>query len=349
MTASVTRTRGAFVMLALLCLFFAVVAPKFATTANLENVLRQIAPVVIVGAAVTLVMVSGHLDLSVGGVLALSGVLAAWLTLHGVPPALSFVLGTLAGSLVGLINGLLIVGLGLNAVIATLGTLYISRGIANLITDGVSINFLPGNFSELGTGVLAGIPIPVIVMAAVVAGFIVLERRTLVGKYSVAIGSNFEGARLSGIRVNRHRMALFTIAGTASGLAGVLVASRLDSGQPTVGVGFEFDVIVAAVLGGTSLAGGVGTVVGTCAGAAIVGVINNALNLLNVQTFWQTIIQGLILIIAVAADDVLRAQRFRPSWLRGGIASGAAATAPSHAATDRPEVGVGADQRKEPR
>jgi ribose transport system permease protein len=310
------RSSGTYALFIVICVGFGIIAPNFATTTNFRLVLEEIAPVVISGAAVTFVMVSGSLDLSVGGILEISGVVAADLSAHHVPLAISFAAGIGVGGLVGLINGFLVVGLGINAVIATLGTWYVSDGVANLMAhDGSAITGVSNSFSTLGEGSTAGIPYALMVMVAVVVAFVVIERKTLVGKFSVAIGSNFEGARLAGLRVDRVRVLLFVASGAATGLAGMVVASRLDSGQPTVGTNFEFEVIVAAVLGGVSLAGGRGTVLGVCVGAAIVGVIGNALDLLNIQSFWQEIIEGLILVVVVAIDVLLKADNRRPAWL----------------------------------
>jgi ribose/xylose/arabinose/galactoside ABC-type transport system permease subunit len=310
------RTGGTYALFIVICVVFGIIAPNFATITNFRLVLEEIAPVVISGAAVTFVMVSGSLDLSVGGILEISGVVAADLSAHGVPLSVAFIGGIAVGALVGLINGFLVVGLGINAVIATLGTWYVSDGVANLMAhDGSAITGVSNSFGTLGEGSTGGIPYALIVMVAVVIAFIIIERKTLVGKFSVAIGSNFEGSRLAGLRVNRIRALLFVASGAATGLAGLVVASRLDSGQPTVGTNFEFMVIVAAVLGGVSLAGGSGTVLGVCVGAAIVGVIANALDLLNIQSFWQEIIEGLILMIVVAIDVLLKKDARRPAWL----------------------------------
>jgi ribose/xylose/arabinose/galactoside ABC-type transport system permease subunit len=250
----------------------------------------------------------------VGGVLEISGLIAADLSAHGVPLLIAFLGGILIGALFGVVNGLLVVKLGVNAVIATLGTWYVADGIANLLCNGDSITNVSGSFATLGTGSVGGIPYALIVMIVVVLGVMFLERKTLIGKYSVAVGSNFEGARLAGVRVDRFRILLFVGSGAATGLAGILVASRLNSGQPTVGNGFEFEVIVAAILGGVSLAGGRGTVLGTCVGAAIVGVIANALDIMNVETFWEEIIEGLILVVVVGIDIMLRTDGSRPAW-----------------------------------
>lgn len=306
------RDSGTYALFVIICVTFAIIAPNFATTTNLRLVLIEIAPVVISGAAVTFVMVSGSLDLSVGGVLEISGVVAADLSAHGVPLIVCFIGGVAVGALVGLINGYLVVGLGINAVIATLGTWYVADGVANLVAyNGSAITAVSNSFGTLGEGSAGPIPYSLMVMVAVVIVFVFLERKTLMGKYSVAIGSNYEGARLAGLRVNRIRVLLFVASGAATGLAGILVASRLDSGQPTVGTNFEFEVIVAAILGGVALTGGKGTVLGVCVGAAIVGVINNALDLLNVQSYWQEIIEGLILVAVVAFGVLVKIDAVR--------------------------------------
>jgi ribose/xylose/arabinose/galactoside ABC-type transport system permease subunit len=310
------RDSGTYILFVIICVAFAILAPNFATTTNFQLVLQEIAPVVISAAAVTFVMVSGSLDLSVGGILEISGVIAADLSAHGVPLIICFIAGVAVGALVGLINGFLVVGLGINAVIATLGTWYAADGIANLVAyNGSAITAVNQSFGALGEDSAGGIPYSVMVMVIVVIAFILVERKTLVGKYSVAIGSNIEGSRLAGLRVNRIRVLLFVASGAATGLAGIVVASRLDSGQPTVGTNFEFEVIVAAILGGVSLAGGRGTVFGVCVGAAIVGVINNALDLLNVQPYWQEIIEGLILVAVVAVDVLVRKRTGGTPWL----------------------------------
>jgi ribose/xylose/arabinose/galactoside ABC-type transport system permease subunit len=310
------RNSGTYILFILICVAFGIFAPNFATSTNFRLVLQEIAPVVISGAAVTFVMVSGSLDLSVGGILEISGVVAADLSAHGVPLVFCFIGGVAVGALVGLINGYLVVGLGINAVIATLGTWYVADGVANLVAyNGSAITAVSTSFGTLGESSAGGIPYSVMVMVVVVVGFILVERKTLVGKYSVAIGSNYEGARLAGLRVDRIRVLLFVASGAATGLAGIVVASRLDSGQPTVGTNFEFEVIVAAILGGVSLAGGRGTVFGVCVGAAIVGVINNALDLLNVQPYWQEITEGLILVAVVAVDVLVKKRTGGTPWI----------------------------------
>jgi ribose transport system permease protein len=313
-------------ILVALALVVSILSDRFYQPGNIANILRQISIVAIVGAAVTLVMVSGGLDLSVGGILALSGVVSALAAANGTPIPLAFAMGVVAGSMIGLLNGVLVVWLRINAVIATLGSLYISRGIANLLTDGVPVHQVPPGYNAVGVGFLGPLPYPVVVMLIVVAVFAVIGRFTTLGRHAIAIGSNREAARLSGIAVDRIRITLYVLVGVTAGLGGVIVSSRLNSGQPTAGAGFEFDVIVAAVLGGTSLAGGEGTVLKTLVGALIIGVLGNGLNLLGVGIFWQTVVQGAVLIIAVAVDMALREGGPRwalPAVLRPGARGGA--------------------------
>lgn len=293
-------------ILVVLAVVVSVLSDRFYQPGNVANVLRQISLVAIVGAAVTLVMVSGGLDLSVGGVLALSGVVSALLAASGVPLVIAFAVGVLAGGIVGAFNGVLVVWFRINPVIATLGTLYMSRGVANLLTDGVPVHQVPNGYSALGAGFVGPIPNPVIIMVIVVGALAIVGRFTILGRHAVAIGSNQEAARLSGIAVDRIRITLYVLVGIAAGLAGIILSSRLNSGQPTAGAGFEFDVIVAAVLGGTSLAGGEGSVLKTLVGALIIGVLGNGLNLLGVGIFWQTVVQGAVLVAAVAVDMALR-------------------------------------------
>lgn len=217
--------------------------------------------------------------------------------------------GVLVGGAIGLINAGLIVGMRITPIIVTLGTMNLARGLAFLVSDGKAVvSGLPESFRLPGRSYVGPIPTPVLIMGAVVAIFYLLLHRTLLGKYTYAIGGNKETALLSGIDVNRTQGALYVLSGLAAGLAGVIMASRLGSGQPDIGLGFEFDVIVAVILGGTSLSGGEGTMLGTLVGALIVAVLGNGLNLLGVHTFYQYIVQGVVLILAVILDMTLKGQ-----------------------------------------
>ena len=312
------RTYGTYIVLVLLIVVVSLTTDNFASPETMRGNLTQLIPVVVAGSAVTLLMVGGYLDLSVGGVMALSGIVAAYLSAQDVPTLLALLLGLVTGTLFGLFNGIVVVKLGVNAVIATLGGgLYLALGAANLIAQsrGGTVSGTARDFKDVGTASIGPLPIAILVMVVFVLICVFLEKFTLVGKYAVAMGSNFEGAKLSGVQVDRHRIALFVLAGTASGLAGVLTASRLGVGVPTIGTGMEFNVIVAAVLGGVSLSGGRGRVLATCAGAAILTVIRSALNIHGVNTYWQLVITGVLLVSMVTLDVVLRGGRDRPQWM----------------------------------
>jgi ribose transport system permease protein len=222
------------------------------------------------------------------------------------PVPLAFIAGTLVGGAVGLANGVLVVGVGINSVVATLGTMYLTRGSALLVTGGVPVYTVPESYQTLGTGYIGPVPIPTLIMLGLVVVMTVVERRTWLGKYARATGSNPVSARLAGVPTRRVQLIFFVLAGLAAGFAGILTSSRVGGGIPTVAQGLEFSVVVAAVLGGTSLAGGEGTVVGMLLGAVLLGTLNNGLNLLGVPTFWQTVTLGVVLVLAVLLDVVLR-------------------------------------------
>jgi len=304
-----------------LCAIFAVLSPAFLNPANLTNVLRQVSIVMIVASAGTFVLISGGLDISVGGVLALTGVVFAKLAVAGLALPIAIGGAVAVGALMGLINALLVVRLGITPIIVTLGSLYVARGLAFLIAEGHSVvTGLPDYFILPGRSYLGPIPTPVIAAVAVVLVAYVLLHRSLLGKYTYAIGGNKETALLSGISVGKVQGSLYVLSSLSAGIAGVILASRLGSGQPDAGVGFEFEVIVAIIVGGTSLAGGQGTIVGTVIGALIVAVLGNGLNLLGVQTFYQYLVQGVALILAVLLDMTLkrRAQAGSASRARPG-------------------------------
>jgi len=304
-------------ILATIWIILTLLSPRFLTAENLINVSRQIATLVVVGSAVTLLMVSRNFDLSIGGVVALSGCAAATLVASGWEILPAFAVGTLLGTAVGMANGFLVVVVGINSVVATLGTMYLTRGSALLVTGGVPIYRVPEGYTVLGAGYVGPVPIPAIIMLIFVVVMTVVERRTWLGKYARATGSNEVSARLSGVPTRRVQLILFALAGTAAGWGGIMTSSRVGGGIPTVAHGLEFQVVVAAVLGGTSLAGGEGTVIGTLLGAILIGTLNTGLNLLGVPTFWQTVALGVVLVLAVLLDAVLRSRAVRGRrWLR---------------------------------
>jgi ribose/xylose/arabinose/galactoside ABC-type transport system permease subunit len=294
-------------ILAFITVVFAVLNPRFISGFNAMYVLVQNSFVIISACAVTLLMISGQIDLSIGSTVCLAGMAHAWLSRAGVPVGLAFLLAILVGLTVGVINSLLVVRLRITPFIATLGTMYMGRGLSYLVSGGLVIREgLPDAFSYIGNESLGPFPITIVALVAVVAVFLVLERWSVLGKYAVAIGGNRTAAMLSGIDTDRIVSTLYILAGAFAGFAGVLMASRLGVGDPNIGIGFEFDVIVAVILGGTSLAGGEGSILGMIIGALIIGGLGNGLKLLNVFTFFQSIMKGIVLVLAVLLDQNLK-------------------------------------------
>ena len=285
----------------------AVLSREFLTITNLTNVTRQVAFVVITGSAVTLLMISGNFDLSIGSILGLTGMFSAFFVSAGLPLWLSLIAATLIGTATGLLNGVMVVLLKIPSIIATLGTMYAARGLALVITGGNSIHLgLGPHFTLLGRGFLGPLPIMLVITLGILAIFFFIESRTILGKYSFAIGGNKRTALLSGINVGAIVILLYVLVGTLAGFSGTLMASRLGVGQAMVGQGFEFDVIVAIILGGTSLEGGEGSVFGMLIGAFIVGFIANGLNLLGIHSFYQSILKGAVLVGAVLLDRAFK-------------------------------------------
>lgn len=294
-------------VLVLIGIILSVLSREFLSITNLLNVTRQVAFVIITGSAVTLLMISGNFDLSVGSILGLTGMFFAYFIPLGLPLGVSLVVATLIGATIGLLNGFLVVKLRIPSIIATLGTMYAARGLALVVTGGNSIHLgLGPNFTVLGRGFVGPIPISLLITVGILLLFYFVETRTILGRYAFAIGGNRRTALLSGINVSAMILLLYVFVGTLAGVSGVLMASRLGVGQPMVGQGFEFDVIVAVILGGTSLEGGEGSVFGMLIGAFIVGFIANGLNLLGIHSFYQSILKGAVLVGAVLLDRVLK-------------------------------------------
>jgi ribose transport system permease protein len=296
---------GALVGLVGLCLVLFIATPDFLTGQNLLNIGIQAATVSILAFGQTFVIVAAGIDLSVGSVAALSAMVPAVLVSGmGFPGWLSIPLGLLAGAVAGLVSGLSVAYGKLPAFIATLAMLSIARGLTLVISDGrptgvdASVAFLGGNLGPIP------VPILMIVVSGLVAAFIL--RKTVIGRYMYAVGGNTEAARISGIPVKRVLVVIFTLAGIFSALAGLVLAGRLDSAQPQAASGYELDSIAAVVIGGASLSGGVGRVSGTLVGAFVLVVIRNGLNLLNVSSFWQQVVIGLVIAIAVGIDVIRR-------------------------------------------
>jgi len=280
-----------------------ILKPRFLSYGNIMNVLTQISMIMLTGSAATLLMISGSFDLSVGMVLSLTGVMHAFMSKNGIPTNMSIFFAILIGSAFGFANGFMVVKLKITSVIATLGTMYIARGLAFIVAwvDGGAnvVTGLPLDFETFGRKMVGAVPQYMIIFFAIIALSYFIFARTNLRKYAFAIGSNRTAALLSGINVGRAILLLYLFVGTLTGLAGATVASRVGSGSPNVGTGFEFDVIVAIVLGGTSIYGGEGSFLGMIIGALIVGFVSNMLNLMDVQFFYQVVVKGAILIAAV--------------------------------------------------
>ncbi|MHC5025056.1 MAG: ABC transporter permease, partial [Planctomycetota bacterium] len=262
----------------------------------------QISVNTVLASGMTMVILSRGIDLSVGSVVALAGVVGADLVARGLPVPVAAAVTIGVGALVGLVNGASVVFLRVAPFIATLATMTAARGLAYLYTDGVSVGNLPGSFTVWGNGRLGPVPIPVIVAAAVVVITAVLLGRTVFGRRLYALGGNEEAARLSGVRVGRMKLAVYTAMGVLAALGGLLLAARLGAGDPKAGQLFELTAIAAVVVGGTSLTGGRGGVWGTVLGALIIGVLDNGLVLMDVSAFWQMVVKGLVILGAVALD-----------------------------------------------
>jgi ribose transport system permease protein len=283
--------------------------PHFLTVSNLLNVLEQTAINAIVAVGMTFVIISGGIDLSVGSVLAFAGIALAMTLEQGAPVPIAIAVALAAGVTCGLTNGVLITFGRLPPFIATLGMMSVARGGALLLAEGRPISGFSDGFRMLATGRVAMIPASVVVTAAIylVAHFVLA--RTVFGRATYAIGGNEEAARLSGVAVRFHKTAIYGVAGLMSAAAAVILTARLNSAQPTAGTMYELDAIAATVIGGTSLMGGEGTLIGGLIGALIMGVLRNGLNLLNVSSFFQQVVIGLVIISAVLIDMSLKRHR----------------------------------------
>ena len=281
-----------------------ILSPHFLTMNNIMTIGLQMAVIAIIAVGEVIIIISAGIDLSVGSVLALSGIVTTDLLVRGVPIWGGVAAGVAAGALCGLANGILVSKGKLPPFIATLAMMGVARGIALIITNGVPIFDLPEKFGWWGGGRLFNfLPVPVLLMSIVaLIGYAILTY-TRFGRYSYAIGSNIEGARLSGVNVDRYLIGFYSLSGLLSGFAGVVLASRLSTGQPTAGTGYELDVIAACVVGGASMSGGTGTVLGVIIGALIMGVLRNGSNLMNVSTFWQQVLIGVVIATAVYWDQ----------------------------------------------
>ena len=295
------RQYGLLIVFGIICLIISLITPQFLTVSNLTILVTQGS----INAVLTFVIITGGIDLSLGSIVAVTGVTAAMLA-HpdSYPVLIPIVMGLLAGLLMGAFNGFIITKSKIAPFIVTLGTMTIGRGLALILSDGRPVSNLSDSFNYLGSGTVLGIPILILIFILVFAVCSIILSKTVLGRYIYAIGGNEQAARASGINIDRVKLSVYSISGLLAGLAGILLASRITTGQPNAGAGFELDAIAAVVIGGTSTAGGRGTMVGTLIGVLLIGVINNGLDLLNVTSYYQQIVMGIIIIGAVVLDSL---------------------------------------------
>ncbi|MBI0579332.1 ABC transporter permease [Neobacillus cucumis] len=295
---------GIYIAFAILFVILSVSSESFLTTTNLINILRQVSIIGIVAIGMSFIIITGGIDLSVGSIMALSAVVAASFAKADTSYSLfiPIIVGMAVGLACGLINGVLVAKWKVAPFIATLGMMTAARGLAMVYTDGRPVIGLSNSYNHIGSGSFLNIPIPIIAFIIIALIGIFLLRFTVFGRYVYATGGNEQSAKLSGIRVNFIKIGVYGIAGLLAGIGGMILSSRIMSGSPVLGEGYELDAIEAVVIGGTSLFGGVGSIIGTLAGVLIIGVMNNGLDLLNVSSYYQQILKGAIIVIAVLLD-----------------------------------------------
>ena len=301
---------GIVVAFIVLCLGLSLLNEYFLTSGNITNVLRQASINGILAIGLTFVILTGGIDLSVGSLLALCGILGASAVTGANPgsPAVAVAIGVGAGLGLGMVNGVLVAHLRVPAFVATLGMLSVARGLTFISNNGMPVPNLSPAFRQLGQGFVAGVPVPVILFALSVLLAWVALRFTIYGRYVYAVGGNERSARTSGINTRRIVFSVYAISGALAGLAGLVLAARTTSALPQAGVSYELDAIAAVVIGGTSLTGGVGSPVGTLFGALIIAVISNGLDLMGVSSYYQQVIKGVIIVLAVLLDTSRRAR-----------------------------------------
>ena len=301
------RESGVVLALVLLFMIFTLTSGTFIAGKNLLNITRQVSVNALIAIGMTFVIVTGGIDLSVGSVIAFSGIIASSIMVStNLPVWIAILAGILVGTLTGVVNGIFITFLNMPAFIATMGTMTMLRGLGYIYTQGYPIYNLPKAFKQIGQGYLGMVPIATIILLVVaVVGYLVL-RRTVFGRHVYAIGGNMEASKLMGIRVKAVQFMTYVLCGSVCGVAAVVQTARLGSGMPTIGIGYELDAIAAAVIGGAAMAGGSGSIPGTILGAILLGVLSNGLSLLNVDSYVMQVISGAVVIIAVLIDEMRR-------------------------------------------
>lgn len=287
----------------ILCVLLTCASDNFMKVSNWTNVLRQITTNFYLGVGIMLAIILGGIDLSVGSVLAVSGVVSASLiTNNGIPVWTAVLIGCLIGTSIGFVNGIIIAFTDMPPFVVTLATMNIGRGIAYLYANGNPIRVESTAYEAIGLGYLGPIPLPVIYMLLILGAMYLLMNKSRLGSHIYAVGGNRQAAIFSGIHVKKVIIIVYTISGLTASWAGIVLASRMASGQPATGVGYEGDAVAAAVLGGTSMTGGAGKIGGMVLGALLIGMLNNGLNLLGVNSFWQYVVKGVVILAAVYID-----------------------------------------------
>ncbi|WP_419180571.1 ribose ABC transporter permease RbsC [Bacillus salipaludis] len=301
---TITQKLGPLLGLIILIVIVSILNPSFLEPLNILNLLRQVAINALIAFGMTFVILTGGIDLSVGAILALSSSLTAGMIVSGLDPILAIIVGCLLGGIMGMVNGLLITKGKMAPFIATLATMTAFRGLTLVYTKGNPITGLGENylFQLFGRGYFLGIPVPAITMIVTFVLLYIVLHKTPFGRKTYAIGGNEKAALISGIKVPNVKLIIYGLSGLLAALAGAILTSRLNSAQPTAGTSYELDAIAAVVLGGTSLSGGKGRIFGTLIGALIIGTLNNGLNLLGVSSFYQQVVKGIVIIIAVLLD-----------------------------------------------
>lgn len=295
---------GIFLALVLLATAFSILSPYFFTAMNFSNILIQSAITIVIASGATIVIASGGIDLSVGSVLCISGLLMAMGIKADLPVWLSILIGLTGGTIIGMVNGVLIGVIKITPLIATLASLSVVRAIAYIITDARPIYGLPMSFRGFGTGYLLGIPYAFILALAMALFILLVIKRTRIGRYTLAIGGNEESARLSGVNVWKTKIGIYALAGLCASVGGLILTARLNAAEPLAGSGLEMEAIAAAVIGGASLAGGIASIPGTIIGAILMATLKNGLTLLSVQPYFQQLTIGIVIVVAVFLDKI---------------------------------------------
>jgi ribose transport system permease protein len=304
----VRNNMGILIGFFVLCIIISVINPNFLTSNNLLNVLRQTSTNLYLALAMTMIIILGGIDLSVGSIMAVVGVVTTGLIAFlGAPVLVAVAAGLLVGMLIGAVNGYVAATTVIPPFIITLATMNIARGAAYVLTDGKPVRVMSDSFNFIGSGYIGGVlPTPVLYLIILLIVCYLIMNKTKLGRHMYAVGGNAEAAKFAGINIKKVKFFAYTFSGLMAAVAGIVLASRMFSGQPTAGNAAELDAIAAVVLGGTSMTGGYGRIGGTVIGALIIGVLSNGLNLMGVSSFWQFIVKGIVILVAVYADVIKR-------------------------------------------